>query len=304
MTVHRPLVVWAAALAAMTLILYGCGDDGGRNGSPAGGQIEVVANFYPVAEVAARVGGELVEVTNLTPAGAEPHDIELTTRQVDKLEDADLVLYLGSGFQPAVERVAGRRESGSLDLLEKIELEKGVDNSDLDPHFWLDPRLMAEAVDAVLDALVALSPSDGPTFRANAARYTEELTALDGELQQGLSECLRREIVTSHAAFFYLARRYRLTQLPIAGLSPEAEPDAGRLASLTDQIKAKGVTTVFYEDLVSPRVARALAREAGVRTAVLSPLEGLSKEQADAGKDYSAVMRDNLAVLREALDCR
>lgn len=283
------------------LAVPACSDE--EAGERAGGRIDAVANFYPVAEAATRIGGDRVRVTNLTPAGAEPHDIELTTRQLDRLEDADLVLYLGRGFQPAVEKVAGRRGTRSLDLLERIDLapdEKGG----VDPHFWLDPTLMAEAVQVILDRLVLTSPADAALFRANAARYEEELRALDGELQRGLATCRRREIVTSHSAFFYLARRYGLEQLAVAGLSPGVEPDAGRLASLSDQIKAKGVTTVFYEDLVSPRVARALAREAGVRTAVLSPLEGLSKEQVNAGKDYIAVMRDNLTALRQALACQ
>lgn len=296
--------------------LAACGDGDGETGAGTGGPVTVVANFYPIAEAATRIGGDLVQVTNLTPAGAEPHDIELTTRQVDRMEDADLVLYLGRGFQPAVEKVAERRDEGKVDLLEEIDLETGAvealgeeegegpGEGGADPHFWLDPQLMAEAVDAVAEALVDAAPGHADAFRANAVRYKGDLRALDAELRRGLAECRRREIVTSHAAFFYLARRYELTQLPIAGLSPEAEPDAGRLASLTDQIKAKGVTTVFYEDLVSPRVARALAREAGVETAVLSPLEGLSKEQAGAGKDYIAVMRDNLAALRKALGCQ
>ncbi|HUR18521.1 MAG TPA: zinc ABC transporter substrate-binding protein [Acidimicrobiales bacterium] len=306
----------AFLVLVLALALASCSDAAGGKGSATGGPVTVVANFYPVAEAAKRIGGDRVQVTNLTPAGAEPHDIELTTRQVDRLEDADLVIYLGRGFQPAVEKVAERRAAGKLDLLEKLDLEKGAvealgdeeaeapKGSDVDPHFWLDPQLMADAAGAAAGALAAVAPDDADVFRANAARYTDELRALDGELQQGLARCQRREIVTSHAAFFYLARRYGLTQLPIAGLSPEAEPDAGRLASLTDQIRAKAVTTVFYEDLVSPRVARALAREAGVRTAVLSPLEGLSKKQAGAGKDYAAVMRDNLTVLRKALGCR
>ena len=285
------------------LALSACGDDAAKVGEGAGGRVDVVANFYPVAEAATRIGGDRVRVTNLTPAGAEPHDIELTTRQLDKLEDADLVVYLGRGFQPAVEKVAERRDAASLDLLERIDLAPD-DRGGVDPHFWLDPNLMAEAVKAIVDALVVASPADISVFRTNAVRYERELRALDVELQGGLAVCERREIVTSHSAFFYLARRYGLEQLAVAGLSPEAEPDAGRLASLSDQIKAKGATTVFYEDLVSPRVARALAREAGVKTAVLSPLEGLSKDQADAGKDYNAVMRDNLVALRGALSCK
>ena len=177
--------------------------------SPDDGRISVVASFYPMAEIASRVGGDRVKVTNLTPVGVEPHDIELTTRQVDQLQDADLVIYLGKGFQPAVAEIAERRSKGSLDVLA----------GDLDPHFWLDPTLMVRAVDRVTSAL-------GDTFMANAHQYKDGLDALDDEYQRGLADCERKEIVTSHEAFSSLARRYGLTELAIAGLSPESEPDA------------------------------------------------------------------------------
>jgi zinc transport system substrate-binding protein len=302
---RRPLV---AAAVAVALALGACGGDGKDSAGTPGDRIRVVASFYPMAEAASRVGGERVEVTNLTPAGVEPHDIELSSRQVDRLEDADLLVYLGNGFQPAVEKVAERRSTGTLDVLSQVELDDGAttaleNEEDVDPHFWLDPTLMARAADAVSDALAELSPTDAELFSTNAERYKEQLLSLDAELQRGLTGCRRSQIVTAHAAFFYLARRYGLTQLAIAGLSPEAEPDAARLGTLTDEIRAKGITTVFYEDLVSPKVSRALAREAGVKTAVLSPIEGLSKDEAAAGKDYAAVMRNNLAALRDALGC-
>lgn len=313
-----------AVALALALVLAACGDAQGPASSGAG-RLDVVANFYPMAEAATRVGGDRVKVTNLTPVGVEPHDIELSSRQVDKLLDTDVLLYLGSGFQPAVEKVATGRHAGAVDILAHVELDEGATAAlaneegggeppgqdtgqrgaanGKDPHFWLDPTLLAQAVDAIQVALTKVSPKDADLFRTNADRYKEDLRALDAELARGLTGCQRSDIVTSHAAFFYLARRYGLTQLPIAGLSPEAEPDAARLGTLTDEIKAKGITTVFYEELASPKVSEALAREAGVNTAVLSPIEGLSKDEADAGKDYAGVMRDNLAALRAALAC-
>lgn len=311
-----------AALAAAGLPACGT-DDAISVAGGADGRVAVVASFYPVAEVAGRVGGDRARVSNLTPAGAEPHDLELTSHQFDQLEDADLVVYLGNGFQPAVAEIASRRGSSTLDLLDRISLEEGArdavdadeghageaqddhaEESGLDPHFWLDPTLMAQAADAVVDALVEVDADGAGTYRSNAEAYKGELATLDADIQAGLATCDRREIVTSHAAFHYLARRYGLVQLPIAGLSPDAEPDPRRLAQLTDQIREKGITTVFFEELVSPAVAEALAREAGVATAALSPLEGLSVPDAEAGMDYPAVMRRNLAVLRQALGCR
>lgn len=340
-----------ALLAIVALVAFAglgaCGQDERRGGDP-GGPLQVVASFYPIAEAVSRVGGDHVEVTNLTPPGVEPHDVELTTRQVDQIEDADVVVYLGGAFQEAIAKTAGRRDAGTLDLLARVDVEQGgadaleeghggededahsgggdahaeenghgdegargreeggagQEGEQVDPHFWLNPVLMADAVDAIADELADVAPERAEEFRTNARAYVEELRRLDAAFERGLADCDRREIVTSHAAFFYLAERYDLTQLAIAGLSPEAEPDADRIASLTDQIEATGITTVFYEENVSPAVAETLADEAGVVTAVLSPLEGLTEEQVEADKDYVAVMNDNLAVLRQALGCR
>jgi zinc transport system substrate-binding protein len=289
----RPAV---AATIALALVAAACGSDDEPDGAGGSGRLQVVTTVYPVADAVTRVGGDRVAVSNLTPVGVEPHDIEITSRQVDRLEDADLVFYVGSGFQPAVEDVAERLGDRAVDLAERF----GGD----DPHFWLDPRQLSDAVDEMAKAMAAASPDDAAAFRANATRYRTELASLDRAFEAGLADCDRNEIVTSHAAFSHLARRYDLEQLSIAGLSPEAEPDADRLASLAAQIDAEGITTVFFEELVSPDVAETLARDAGATTAVLSPLEGLSEEQVDAGKDYVAVMRDNLAALRLALGCR
>ena len=311
---QRTSIPRAVALALVPVVALGtvaaCGDDDSDSaGSSSGGDaISVVASFYPVAEAAEQVGGDRVDVNNLTPAGTEPHDLELAPDQVADLEDADVVLYLGQGFQPAVAEIADRRDAAAFDLLDEIQLEAGAsdaleEESDLDPHFWLDPQLMITAVDEIEAALSEASPDDAATFRANAQAYKDELTALDDEFATGLGSCERDQIVTSHAAFHYLAERYGLTQLPITGLSPEAEPDPARLADLADQIESEGITTIFYETLVSPDVAETLAREADVDAAVLNPIEGLTQDQVDAGDDYASVMRDNLAALQEALGC-
>jgi zinc transport system substrate-binding protein len=304
----------AALLPVLAIAAAACGgDDDAGSGS---GRLSVVANFYPIAEAARQVGGDRVDVSNLTPAGVEPHDLELNPDQVDHILDADVVLYLGKGFQPAVADVADQQGDRAVDLTKGVHLEAGASDalkaeeggggnhsSAVDPHFWLDPTRMADAVDEIEAALAKADPDDAATFAANAQRYQDELATLDHDMQAGLANCRRDEIVTSHAAFFYLAERYGLRQLPISGLSPDAEPDPDRLSDLTDRIERDHITTVFYETLVSPDVARTLAREAHVDTAVLDPIEGLTKKDADAGKDYLAVMRDNLAALRDALGC-
>jgi zinc transport system substrate-binding protein len=293
----------AAALPVLGLLFAAaCGGDD----DAAASRPRVAASFFPLAEAAEAVGGDLVEVSNLTPAGTEPHDLELTSRQVDRLQDAALVLFAGQGFQPAVEEIVADRDGPSVDLLAALPLVAAAEDdeaSEMDPHFWLDPTLMSLAVDEIERALTQVAPEHAGTFAANADAYRGRLADLDAEFESALANCAQRVIVTSHAAFTYLADRYDLEQVPIAGLSPESEPTPQRLAELADLIAEHGVTTVFYEALVDPAVAETLAREAGVGTAVLDPIEGLSTEDAEAGKDYAAVMRDNLAVLTAALGC-
>jgi zinc transport system substrate-binding protein len=279
------------------------------SGATAGGKVSVVANFYPVYEAARRVGDERVHVTNLTPAGAEPHDLELSPKQVDQLLDAKVVLYMGLGFQPAVEKVAAERHGDvTVDLLAALksrlrQLPEGNAERGTDPHVWLDPVLMAAIVDEVARALTRADPAGASTYDQNATRYRAEIEGVDQRYRQGLAHCDRRIIVTAHAAFGYLAERYGLVQEPIAGISPEADPDPKRLAELADLVRKDGVTTIFSEELVSPRVADTLAREAGVRTAVLNPLEGLTPAEVARGESYVSVMDENLAALRAALGC-
>lgn len=290
-------------ISALSLIVAGCGREAVRD--QGNGKLQVIASFYPVAEAAGRVAGARAEITNLTPAGTEPHDIELTPDQVDQLQDADLVLYLGGGFQPAIEKVVARRDRASVDLLQALPLEKGAaeEGETSDPHFWLDPALMERAVERIQRALGDARPGDRAEIERNAAAYRGELRELDARYKTTLSTCRRRDLVTSHAAFHYLATRYGLSQEPIAGLSPETEPDPKRLAELTDLVRRRNATTVFYETLVSREVAETLARETGTRTAVLNPLEGLTSEQEGKGASYVSVMDENLAALKDALGC-
>ena len=267
---------------------------------------DVVAAFFPLAYAASAVGGRLVDVTNLTPSGSEPHDLELTPDSVDALQDAGLVVVMGKGFQPAVEQVARDRDRGTLEILDRLSIAGGgtpVVRAG-DPHVWLDPILMGRIVDEVRVALTKVDPAHSRAFAANAAQLQAELDALDTEYRTGLANCERHLLVTSHDAFGYLAARYGLRQEGITGLSPDAEPSATRLAELSDLADAKGVTTIFTEALVSPKVAETLAREAGgLTTAVLNPLEGLTDREVDRGDDYFSVMRSNLSKIQRGLGC-
>lgn len=288
----------AAVAAALLLAGAACSD----RGSASDG-VRVVASFYPLYEAARQVGGTRATAVNLTPAGAEPHDLELTTRDLEAIQTADLVLYLGGGFQPGLADALESRSRPSVDLLEGLNVIAGDEPDEPDPHVWLDPLLMKSIVDRTASQLSTADPQGAEAYRQNAATFVAELDALHGEFSDALEACATRVLVTSHAAFGYLATRYGLRQESIAGVSPEAEPEPRRLAELADLVRRERITTVFTETLVSARVAQTLARAAGVKTAVLDPLEGLSKEDAQAGVGYLDVMRRNLAALRSGLGC-
>ena len=268
-------------LSATVPALAGCGG--------AVSDDTIVAAFYPLAFAAEQVAGPGAEVVNLTPPGAEPHDLELSPRDVGRVRDAALAVYAGDGFQPAVQQAVEVRSGPSVDVL----AHAGAVGED--PHVWLDPVRFATVAREIASALGTPAAADDLVAR---------LDALDDEYRRGLGRCARREVVTSHAAFGYLAARYGLVQVPLVGLQPEAEPGPREVERLVDEVRATGATTVFSEPLASPALADAVAREAGVATAVLDPLEGLTADETDAGSDYFSVMEKNLDVLRTALGCR
>jgi zinc transport system substrate-binding protein len=287
MTTKIVLIIAIASLAA------GCGGTSGGSDTTS-----VVAAFYPLAFAAERVGGPSADVENLTPPGSEPHDFELSPKAVARIQQADVVLYLGHGFQPAVSSAAKGAQGEVVDLLDGLPLQESAESKEglsADPHVWLDPLLFAAIVDRIGRVLNAPEP---------AKRLETELMRLDRSYRGGLAHCARHELVTSHEAFGYLARRYDLRQVGITGLTPEAEPTARDLEEVVKLVRRTHATTIFFETLVSPRLAETVARETGADTAVLDPIEGLTPVERSRGATYLTLMRNNLAELRQALGCR
>ena len=300
--VMRPVV----AVGVLTATLVGC--SAGSGADRRAGAVDVVAAFYPLEYVVGRIGGDDVRVTGLTKPGSEPHDLELSPQQVATLGEADLVVLLG-GFQPAVdEAVEQQARASALDVADVQPLESGYapiedgelheDERGADPHVWLDPTRFAAIADAVQERLAEIDPAGASAYRSRGAALRAELGELHGEFASGLRQCARDEIVTSHNSFGYLARAYGLEQVGITGLTPEQEPSPGRLAEVVDLARRRKVTTIFFEELVSPKVAQSLAQEVGAKAKVLSPLES----PPETG-DYFTAMRANLAALRVALGC-
>jgi len=288
----------------VTAPLAACGgsdDAGGATAAAsASGPVDVVASAYPFAWLAERVGGADAKVTNLVKPGAEPHDLELSPQQVALVGDAAVLVYL-KGFQPAVDEAAGSApETARLDLAGPAQADApGEEAGAVDPHVWLDPVRMGAMATAVGERLATRDPEHAAAYRERATATASDLTALDGVFRDSLQSCARTDIVTSHTAFAYLAQRYGLRQVGITGLSPDAEPSPGRIAEVSRYAKEHGVTTIFFESLVDPKVARTVADEAGAQTAVLDPVEGVA-----GGDDYLSVMRRNAASLSGALGCR
>jgi zinc transport system substrate-binding protein len=291
------LRVWVVGVSVLSVsVLSGCASGGSTPKPTSGSGASVVASFYPLAFIAERIGGDRVRVANLTPPGAEPHDLELSPDQLEEIDSAAVAVVLGKGFQPSAEKAVSTRSGHTVVALESVL--GPVDARQLDPHIWLDPSLLPALVDAVERAMAQSVPAAAALFQTNAIALKTELVALDRRYTEGLATCQRRVIVTSHDAFGRMAIRYRLTTQGIAGFSPDAEPSPGRLAQLADLVKKTGVTTVFTEQLVSSAVARTLARETGTSVEVLNPLESAPK----AG-DYFSEMGENLRKLRKALGC-
>jgi zinc transport system substrate-binding protein len=287
-------------LAAALLLLpalTGCGAL-----ADTGAGVQVAAGFYPLQYVAERVAGDQARVDVLTQPGGEPHDATLSVRETALAAEAD-VLVVSGGIQPAVDdAIENAAEGGTVVDTSSPDFAtsgKPAIRPD-DPHFWLDPLLMADLGDAVADALADTDPDHADLYRDNAAALRVDLQRLDRAYDEGLTDCARDTVVVSHDAFGYLDR-YGLQFAPIAGLSPGAEPTPADLSRLQDLIRAEGITTVFSERLVSPRVAETLADDVGVETAVLDPVEGLTDETRD--EDYLSLMRANLAALEKANGC-
>jgi zinc transport system substrate-binding protein len=313
-TSRRAALAFSAAVLALGGIAA-CGSDSAAG--PGDGPLPVVAAFYPLQFITEQVGGDAVRVTNLVKPGAEPHDLELNPRQVAQVADAKLVVYI-KDFQPALDDAVRQEAAGRAFDVSTVSplVDSGANHEGVgeepepgethgpeeskDPHIWLDPTRLAAVADKLADRLASADPARTADFQNRAGQLRTKLQQLDTEYADGLKTCQRREIVTSHAAFGYLADRYQLRQVAITGLSPEEEPSPRRLAEVASQAKQYHTTTIFFETLVSPKISDAVAKEAGAKTAVLDPIEGLEPGSKD---DYVSVMRRNLTTLRTALGC-
>jgi zinc transport system substrate-binding protein len=269
-----------------------------RTDSSESDRLRVTASYYPLYDFVRNVGGDKVAVVNMTPAGAEPHDYEPSVRELFEAQESDVFIYNGSQLEPWVDAFLTDYKHKAIKASHGIDL---IDNKD--PHFWLDPVLARQVVGTISDGMVEADPANAKAYKANADKYNQMLTELHNDFAVGLKSCKLDTVISSHDAFSYVADRYNFRVASIAGIEPGAEPTAAKMAELTELVRQKNIKYIFFESLVSPRLANTIAQETSADTLVFDPLEGLSKEDQDKGRDYISVQRDNLANLRTALQC-
>lgn len=298
-------------LFCLVNLIVGCAGGATTQTSPK--KLKVVATVYPVYEFAKQIGGDKVDVLLMTPSGAEPHDWEPTAKDLVKIREAKLFVYQGNGLEPWVTKMLTQNKTtaaiaasqdiptlaASLD--EENEPAVPADQTAVDPHIWLDPVLAQQEAKNIRDALISADPDNENVYMTNAEQLTDRLAVLDQEYRDTVRTFTKKDIVTTHAAFAYLAKRYGLTQVPLMGLAPDAEPTPEKIAQVAEFCKKNSVRIVFFETLVSPKLANMLSQESGAMTLVLNPLEGLTEDERKAGKDYFSIMRENLANLKTAL---
>lgn len=304
----RIFVSMNIALAAL-ILLVGCGSNKAKVATPDGvPKIKVVATVYPVYEFVKQVGGDKTDVVMLIPPGAEPHDWEPTAKDITRIKEAKIFAYHGSGFEP-VEKLLTKDVLGTT---VPVEVSKGVSKlvesheddkhgHEGDSHMWLDPLSAQQEVNNILAALTAADEKNAAYYKENAGKFNKQLADLDQEYKKTLGNIVRKDIITSHEAFGYLATRYGLHQVGIMGLSPDAEPTPDKMAEITNFCREHKVKYIFFETLASPKLAQTIAKETGAELLVLNPIENLTEEEMKQGKNYLSIMKENLANLEKAL---
>ncbi|XGZ03707.1 metal ABC transporter solute-binding protein, Zn/Mn family [Paenibacillus sp. RS8] len=319
-------------ILAMVLVftLTACGPK--SSGSIVEGKVNVVTTFYPIYEFTREIGGDDINAINLLPVGVEPHDWTPRSQDIVNTSKAQLFLYNGAGLEGWVPNFLKGLDSSSK--VEAVEVSKGIDlimtdeddghdhggsseedhheddadhNSHsgdslhTDPHTWVSPKSAIIMARNIKDSLQSVDPEHKDGYEERYNKLAERLQALDSKFEQELTKLPNHEIVVSHQAFSYLARDYGLEQHAIMGLSPDAEPRGQDLVNLAKLVKDEDIKYIFFEELVSDKLAKTLAAEAGVSTMVLNPVEGLTAEQEKNGDNYFTLMEKNLQNLIMAL---
>lgn len=304
-------------LSATALVLVGCGTSGSDESAVSEDGIQVITTFYPMYDFAKNVVGDNGEVSVLLDAGQESHGYEPTPQDIAAIADADVFVYNSDEMETWVPSVLESIESSDVIVVEAAEDialfeleeaaeeehsdEEGEDTHNVDPHVWLDPVYAQGEVAAILAGVLEADEANKESYEANAAAFNEKLAELDAAYQTAFETAENRTFVVQHAAFGYIARRYELTEVAVSDVSSDAEPNPAKLAELQQFMIDNQITTVYYSDSASSKTAQTLAEATGATLEVLSPLEGITDEDQEAGKDYLSVMEENLTALKKVI---
>ncbi len=266
-------------------------------------KMSIAVSIYPLAYFTQKVAGDLLTIHLITPGATEPHDYAPTPTDIITIESSKAFVYNSAGLDAWADRISPGLSKNGIHVLKMIQYLDGVSKDSTDPHIWLDPILVKRQVENIIRLLIELDPEHENIYKNNAAQYLAEISQLDKDYKNGLAQCRLTEIISSHDAFAYLGSRYNFTIHPIAGISPEDEPSAAQLSALAELVRQKNIQTIFFESFVSPKLSETLARETKTQIASLNPIEGLTVEEASAGKNYDILMRENLEALKKAMLC-
>lgn len=306
--INRKLVSLVGILAVIAVAVFSLSVRAPQN-EVQNGRIHIVASFYPLSYVANAVGGNLVTVRNLVPAGVEPHDFDPSARDLVEIGNADILMYNGAGLESWIkkwEQGASAKPKHVVNMTEALNAAGAgliVRDGNTDPHFWLDPVVMKSEAIIMRDTLSQIDPAHKDIFAENANRVLGSLDALDQHFVTGLASCEIHDVVVLHEAFNYLGRQYKFYVTSISGVSPDQEPSPKELARITDAVRKKGVKFIFFETIASPKFSELIAREVGGVTLVLNPIESLTPNEVQLGEDYISTMLMNLNNLRMAMSC-
>ena len=312
-----------AVIMSAAFVLAGCGSGKtaqSTDSADKSGKLKVTASFYPMYDFAKKIGGDKVEVKNMISSNVEPHDWEPTPKDLVAVGDSDVFIYNGAGMESWIDKVTKSSDNKKLEVVEAskgVKLLKGEDEDKdakkagvedahehgaYDPHVWLAPENVKKEMENIKNAFVKADPKNKDYYENNYKENAKKLDELDGKFKEELKKTKKKDIVVAHQAFGYICNAYGLNQVPIEGLSPDSEPDAAKMAEIAKFAKDNNVKYIFFEDLVSPKVAETIAKEAGAETQVLNPIEGLTDKQLKAGDDYFSIMNKNLEILVKALN--
>lgn len=300
--------IFSLIIVACLALLAGCSNKSkGGLGKKDKNKVSVYTSFYAMYDLTKKIGGDKINITNLVPAGTEPHDWEPKPSNIAELEEADVIVYNGAGMEGWIDKILKTLKNEDLVTVETSKEIKLLDNAQgdehlkYDPHVWLNPMNAKKQMEAIKNALVKADPANKSYYEKNYEDNAKKIAELDKKYKDAVEKFTQKNIVVSHEAFGYLCDAYGLKQVAIEGLNAESEPSPARMAEIVKYVKENNVKYIFSEELLSPKVAEAISKETGAKIAILNPLEGIKEEDTNAGKEYFSIMNDNLEILKKAL---